>query len=543
MPPKLVRRRGAAKKRLSATVKVLITVGCLTLAGIWLFLGLNFYSALQKRRTAQESGPDPIIVQRAYLQSVKQSNSLVFPPKFPVVDRLGHEDLDEATLDMCDRTLWHTLETTTIVMPDGDTFIHTGDIDDLWLRDSASQIHPLLVPFGDDGKSLVASDARLARVVSGLIQRTAMYIRHDPYANAFRIDDTYVFSEQQKRLGRHDLISTWNYELDSACFYIRMIYYFYKALPDHQVLRKQSVQEAVDIMLDVWIAEQNHEGDAFPTGPLFDCKNCNKPYRYPGLPRNGKGAPTAPVGLTWTGFRPSDDECTYNYLIPANMFCVVALQYVQELAVVLWNNSSMRQKAAKLEQEIDRGLSQHAIVNHAKYGRVYAYEVDGLGNFALMDDANVPSLMSIPYIGYKYDPDVYANTKRFILSEDNPTYHKGKTLEAGEIEGYGSPHMSRAIQNNIWPMSLAVQALSSEDSQEKLRLVSKLVKSTGGTGWMHESFDVTNPKRFTRSWFCWADSLFAELVMTLSDQCPRQPYHIMKWNDPEGIPGGKFAAS
>ena len=468
------------------------------------------------------------------------AHEVSFPPKFPVVSRT-HE-LDEETLAMCDRTLWHTLETTTIVLPNEETFIHTGDIDDLWLRDSAAQIHPLLVPFGDkNGKSMVQSDARLARVVSGLIKRTAMYIRHDPYANAFRIDDSYKFSEAQKRLGRHDLISTWNYELDSACYYIRMIYYFWKAIPDHAVLRLQSIREAIDIMLDVWISEQDHEADAFPTGPLLDCQNCGKPFRYPGLARGGKGTEVAKTGMTWTGFRPSDDECTYGYLVPANMFAVVVLGYVTEIAPILWNDDAMAAKAKKLASEIDEGIRQHSIVEHPKHGRIYAYEVDGLGNSLLMDDANVPSLMSIPYLGYNYDHEVYQNTRKFILSYDNPTYQKGTNPATGEIEGYGSPHMSAAIRKNIWPMSLAVQALSSDNVDEKVRLVQKLVKATGGTGWMHESFDVSNPRKFTRSWFCWADSLFAELVMSLTDACPRSQYKVMKWNDPIQTPGGKFA--
>jgi len=230
------------------------------------------------------------------------------------------QGLSEEALEMCTRTLWHTLETTTIVLPNKETFIHTGDIDDLWLRDSASQIHPLLIPVhasANDGgsiqrRALIYDDAKLDRVVSGLIARHALYIRHDPYANAFRIDDTYVFSEAQKRMGRHDLISTWNYELDSGCFTIRMLYYYWKQSrdPNEALVGNPAVREAVSIMVDLWIAEQEHELDKYPVGKLFDCQNCNKPYRYPGLPRDGKGATTnATAGLTWTGFRPSDDEC------------------------------------------------------------------------------------------------------------------------------------------------------------------------------------------------------------------------------------------
>ena len=388
--------------------------------------------------------------------------------EFPKIIRNSNDypSLSKEALEMCTRALWHTIETTTIVLPDKETFIHTGDIDDLWLRDSAAQIHPMLVPmFGPNRtQSLIQLDPKLDRIVSGLIKRTAQYIRHDPYANAFRIDDSYVFNAAQKAMGRHDLISTWNYELDSFAYWMRMVYFYWKQSPngnspDNIVFQ---VQNAADEMVDLWIAEQKHELDEVPRGPLFDCVNCNKPYRYPGLPRNGKGSPTnASSGLTWTGFRPSDDECTYGFLIPANMFAVVALAYIEEMATVIWNNPSLATKARKLQQEIQTGIETHGIVAHPVHGKIYAYEVDGLGSSLLMDDANVPSLLSIPYLGYKhYNPEVYANTRRFIFSNDNPMYQKGTNDMTGEIEGYGSPHMQAAIRHNIWPMSIAVQGLT-----------------------------------------------------------------------------------
>jgi len=298
-----------------------------------------------------------------------------------------------------------------------------------------------------------------------------MYIRHDPYANAFRIDDRRdrVLSAQEKALGRHDLIGTWNYELDSACYYMRMLYFYYQAttknsststssslsslLPADSVLLLPQVEQAVELMVDLWIAEQGHEDDNYPTGPLVDCLNCNKPYRYPELPRNGKGTKTnSSAGMTWTGFRPSDDQCQYGYLVPANMFAVTVLEYMVDLAQEVWKNPRLANKAQRLAQEIQRGIEEHAIVEHPTHGTIYAYEVDGLGNSLLMDDANVPSLLSIPYLGYThYNATIYENTRQFIFSPDNPTYQKGNNKLTGMIEGYGSPHMSKAIRNNIWP--------------------------------------------------------------------------------------------
>lgn len=427
--------------------------------------------------------------------------------------------------------------------------MHASPSDFSSSQDSAAQIHTLLIPL-HNGRSLVQQDPKLARIVSGLIKRTAMYIRHDPYANAFRIDDTYQFSLEQKRLGRHDLISTWNYELDSACYYMRMLYFYWKqdGINSQKVLSLPSIQEAVTIMIRLWKAEQRHEDDIFPTGPLFDCKNCNKPYRYPGLDRSGKGTQTnSTAGLIWSGFRPSDDACQFGYLVPANAFAVVVLGYMAEMAKTLWNNPSLAKEALDLAADVDRGIEEHAIVTHPKYGKIYAYEVDGLGNNLLMDDANVPSLLSLPYLGYMKHQDVYANTRRFIMSTDNPTYQKGRVIQtaSGFIspEGYGSPHMKARIRKNIWPMSIAMQGLTSDNQQEKARLVEILAKTTGGTGWMHESFNADNPEDFTRSWFCWSDSLYAELVLSLTPNCPNPSYKykVLEWRDPIHVVGGPFA--
>jgi uncharacterized protein len=226
------------------------------------------------------------------------------------------------------------------------------------------------------------------------------------------------------------------------------------------------------------------------------------------------------------------------------MFAVTVLTYMEEMSIHVWHSSALAKKARMLASEIQRGLDDHAVVEHPKYGKIYAYEVDGLGNHLLMDDPNVPSLMSIPYLGYKYDPEIYANTRRFILSPDNPTYRKGSNPITGDIEGYGSPHMAAQIPDNVWPMAMAMQALTSDSVQEKIHLVETLVKASAGTRWMHESFDIGNPAKFTRAWFCWSDSLFAELVLSLSDACPdpTYKYSVLDWRDHVTVAGGPFAS-
>lgn len=468
-------------------------------------------------------------------------------PKYPINHRLQklHRPLSDQAISQCHKALWHTLETTVSVLPNNESFVITGDILNLWLRDSAAQIHPLLLPNVYNGKSLVQLDAKLERVVSGLILKTARFIRFDPYANAFSLRNDTKFTKMERDvLGRHGYIATWNYELDSACYFMRLIYFFYVSFPFHPILLMKEVKEAVMIMIDVWIAEQRHEYDAYANGTLFDCVHCGKPYRYnpKELKRNGKGTKTnSSVGLTWSGFRPSDDACAYGYLIPANMFAVVVLGYMEELATLVWIDEPLMKKARKLKEEIEEGIQQYGIVEHKTHGKIYAYEVDGLGNSNLMDDANVPSLLSLPYLGYEYDEKIFANTKRFLFSKDNPWFHTGKH---GGIEyaGIGSPH-TKFIANSIWPMAMIMEGLISNNSTDKAVIVEKLLASSAGTGWMHESFNPNNPQKFSRKWFCWPDSLFAELVMSLTEACPRPEYGqytIKEWSDPANISGSVF---
>lgn len=237
-------------------------------------------------------------------------------PNYPIDHRNGVQtlQLSPEVIFQCHRALWHTLETTTIVLQNQETFIITGDIKDMWLRDSAAQIHPLLLPNIYEGKSLVQLDPKLERVVSGLILKTAKLIRHDPYANAFSRVIKNRTKFEKVALGRNGYVATRNYELDSGCYYMRMLYYFYQSFPDHTILKRREVKESVQIMVELWIAEQRHELDAFPSGKLFDCYECGRSYWYnPNqMPRDGKGTKTNhTAGLTWSGFRPSDETCVY----------------------------------------------------------------------------------------------------------------------------------------------------------------------------------------------------------------------------------------
>ena len=229
------------------------------------------------------------------------------------------------------------------------------------------------------------------------------------------------------------------------------------------------------------------------------------------LPAGGKGRPVNVTGMTWSGFRPSDDCCKFGYLIPANMMAVTALGYVEEISRDVYGDVELAGRCKALAEEIRDGIMDYGVVNHHKYGRIYAYETDGFGNYNLMDDANSPSLLAMPYLGYcSREDELYQNTRRFILSEDNPYYNAGS-----RAAGMGSPHTPEGY---VWHIGIIMQALTSTDKKEIRNCLEMLADTHAGTNYMHESFNPEEPEEFTRPWFAWANSLFGELLGTLMEQ-------------------------
>jgi len=386
----------------------------------------------------------------------------------------------------------NTLETTTRKLEDGTSFVFTGDIPAMWLRDSSAQVRHYL--------PLAAQDEELQQIIEGLVKRQIMCIHIDPYANAFNAE------ANDNRYDR-DLteLSPWvwerKYEVDSLCYPIQLAYLYWQATGRTEIF-DETFRSAVRLILELWKTEQRH---AELSPYRFARENCPPSDT---LRNNRMGMPVNYTGMTWSGFRPSDDACTFGYLIPANMFAVVALRYVEEIANRVWDDPELANAAAELREEIDYGIQTYGTYLHPKYGKIYAYETDGFGNYNLMDDANVPSLLSIPYIGYAdHDDPVYRNTRKFILSRDNPYFYEGKYAR-----GIGSPHTPDGY---IWPISLAMQALTSKDEAEVKELLQMLQRTDADTDFMHESFDPDNPADFTRPWFAWANSLFGELIYNL----------------------------
>jgi meiotically up-regulated gene 157 (Mug157) protein len=172
-----------------------------------------------------------------------------------------------------------------------------------------------------------------------------------------------------------------------------------------------------------------------------------------------------------------------------------------------------------LSKEIDSAIKKYAVKEHLDFGKIYAYEIDGFGNNLFMDDANVPSLMSLGYLNSKFlNDEIYLNTRKFLLSENNPYFLKGKSAE-----GQASPHTGK---DKIWPMGIILRAMTSSEDTEIKKCIKMLVNTHAGTGFMHEAFDKDNPKNYYRSWFAWANTLFGELIIKVQQERP----HLLKEN-------------
>ena len=388
----------------------------------------------------------------------------------------------------------NTIETTVQQLKDGSYFVITGDIPAMWLRDSAAQVKPYV--------SYAKEDEDLQRILRGVIAKQAFYVTVDPYSNAFNAEEAFAGAGYKDET---DFESGWiwerKYEVDSLCAPLYLAYEYYTATADRSIFTPQ-FKEMICLIVKTFTDQQNRSATEY----FFQRSDCPESYT---LSNKGRGAQVNYTGMTWSGFRPSDDACKYGYLIPSNMMAVVALKYAAIMAMEGYDDAYLQEKCEELANEIDDGIQAYGIVEHPKYGRIYAYETDGFGNYNLMDDANSPSLLAIPYLGYrKAEDEIYQNTRRFILSESNPYYFSGKVAK-----GIGSPHTPK---NYIWHISLVMQILTSTDEHEIEECLATIARTHAGTNFMHEGFDVDNPAKFTREWFAWANTLFAQMMAELT---------------------------
>lgn len=375
---------------------------------------------------------------------------------------------------------------------DGTYFVLTGDIPAMWLRDSTAQVAHYIPLSGDE---------EVAEVIEGVLKRQFMYIEIDPYANAFNKE-----ANGKGHTGDIPAPGPWvwerKYEVDSLCYPIRLLYLYWKETGREEII-KDNLEKVAGIILEQWITEQHH----MEKSPYrFTRPNVRKPWST--IYNDGMGSPVTYTGMTWSGFRPSDDGCEYGYLIASEMFAVVVLGYMAEMLEAVCGNAELAAKCLALQKEIDEGIRKYGLTLHEKYGQIYVCETDGMGNYNLLDDANIPSLLSAPYIGYTTTSDpAYQNTRKFLLSKDNPFYFEGEYAK-----GIGSRHTP---DRYVWHMALVMQGMTSESREEKLELLKMLAATDADTGYLHEGFHVDNPWEYTREWFTWPNSLFCEFV----EQC------------------------
>lgn len=376
-----------------------------------------------------------------------------------------------------------------------DTFVYTGDIHAMWLRDSGAQVWPYV--------QLAHKDPELKEMLEGVIRRQFLCINIDPYANAYNdgpVGGNWMSDKTDMKPELHER----KWEIDSLCYPIRLAYHYWKVTGDASVFGDEWIN-AITHILRTFKEQQRKEG----VGPYKFMRRTERALDT--MTNMGLGNPVKPVGLICSAFRPSDDATTFQFLIPSNFFAVTSLRKSAEILRTVNHNEALAQECTDLAQEVETALQKYAVYNHPKYGKIYAFEVDGFGNHMLMDDANVPSLLAMPYLGdVDINDPIYQNTRRFVWSTNNPYFFRGT---AGE--GIGGPHIGYDM---IWPMSIMMKAFTSQDDEEIKWCIKTLMDTDAGTGFMHESFHKDNPAKFTRPWFAWQNTLFGELILKLVNE-------------------------
>ncbi|PHS54753.1 MAG: metal-independent alpha-mannosidase [Lutibacter sp.] len=393
----------------------------------------------------------------------------------------------------------NTLDTTIdyeIIDGKPDTFVITGDIDAMWLRDSTAQVWPYM--------PLISKDEKLRDLVKGLINRQVKCVLLDSYANAFYKDKSRIShweSDQTQMLpGVHER----KWEIDSLCYVVRLANEYYQITNDDTIF-DEDWDKTMRLIVETFKTEQRKNNES----EYYFSRNTTSVIDSP--PFGGTGRPAKPNGLICSMFRPSDDSTMYPYLIPSNIFAVLSLRQLTTIYRNVLNKNEFAIKCEEMATEVNEAVQKYAISEHLNFSEIYAYEVDGFGNKLFMDDANVPSLMSLAYLGaHKSTDEIYKNTRKFLLSDANPYFLKGILAE-----GQASPHTGKS---KIWPLGIILRAMTSTDSNEIVKCLKMLKATHANTGFMHEGFDKDNPNEYSRVWFAWANTLFGELILKIYNE-------------------------
>lgn len=416
-----------------------------------------------------------------------------------VIDEISATIADKELSDLFVNCFPNTLDTTINYTEKDkpDTFVITGDINAMWHRDSSAQVWHYL-QFAND-------DIELKKMIQGVINRQVKNILLDPYANAFT-DGTESSEWKNDITEMKPGIHERKWEVDSLCYHIRLSYGFWKTTNDTKCFDSEWKKSSELILKTFKEQQRKNDAGSYRFGRITH-------WSTDTVSGNGYGNPIKPNGMIASIFRPSDDATIFPFLIPSNFFAVVSLKQLAEISDSIYADTNFSSECLSAAEEIENAIKKFAISENQDFGNILAYEVDGFNNKLFMDDANIPSLLSLPYLGCLSSNDpLYKNTRSFILSENNPYYFSGKSGK-----GIGSPH---TLKNKIWHLAIIMQALTSENDDEILECLKMLKSTNANTGFMHESFDKDNANDFTRSWFAWANSLFGELILKLYNEKP-----------------------
>lgn len=400
------------------------------------------------------------------------------------------EELSDKIKQMFENAINNTFTTTIMLTDRDDAFVLTGDIEAMWLRDSSAQIRPLFYIDSTEADDLIKK----------VIKRQWFSVEKDTYANAFNLTDSGAEWNKYDITDHNPWVWERKYELDSIAYIMQLAHLYYEKTKDGSFIDDDFLR-VLDILVDQLILEQDHSKSPY----YFERPEAWAPSD---TLRGGKnGTPVGYTGMSWSGFRPSDDSCVYQYHIPANAFAVVSLRRLGKVLEELGLAEKTRSKMLRLADEIDKGIHEFGIIKDEDHGDILAYEVDGLGNQLFMDDANVPSLLSLPYLEYlNKDDKLYLSTRKAVLSDKNHLYFEGKAAK-----GVGSDHTPK---DYIWHIALSIQAMTSNKKEEVEEILKYFEITDARTNLLHEGFHKDDPDEFTREWFSWSNSMFCETVLT-----------------------------
>ncbi|KAI0721887.1 Six-hairpin glycosidase-like protein [Cerioporus squamosus] len=399
-------------------------------------------------------------------------------------------------------------------------FIITGDITAQWLRDTANQFAHY--------HTLLSQDKELATLVKAVINNEARYVSEYPYCGAFQPPPESGLAPTHNDWAdgvtvnppvNNQTVFECKYEIDSLCGFLKLSRSYYQSTKDASFMNENWFTAIDQIFRVIWEQSQSTFDEDYNFISYYNWTGGNGALS-PAVPNHGNGEPKLYTGLVGTHHRPSDDLSTFAYLTPANAMLSVELTHLADVLDAAKQAHNVSKLARQYSSTISKAIWDTTVVNN-----VFAYETNGFGGRYVMDDANVPSLLSLPYLGFldKKHP-AYVKTRKVLLSRNNPYYAAGKNFS-----GIGGPHVDAY---HPWPMSQISAIFGTDDDGEILNSLYLIANNTAGLGLIHESVAIYD-QTFTRPWFAWANSYFAEMLLDLAQ---RKPHLIFKDGKPY-VPG------